>query len=177
MAVSTRTTLRTLPRTLPRPMWALVFGSFLNRFGDFVSVFLVLYLTERGYTVPQAGLAIGAYGAGSVIAAAPGGRLTDRYGRRNAIVVSTCGSAVNILALSQAQGLLIIVVLTQSSLLELCLNHESRSRWHERVYGAATPAARRRNHSPIRMTDSTAGRMDTVAGHNSKLAPILTNRP
>jgi MFS family permease len=107
MAVSTRMTLR----TLPRPMWALVFGTFLNRFGDFVYVFLVLYLTQRGYTAPQAGLAIGVYGVGSLIAALLGGRLADRYGRRNAIVVSMCGSAVSMLALSQAQGLLPIVLL------------------------------------------------------------------
>jgi MFS family permease len=107
MAVSTRTTLR----TLPRPMWALAFGTFLNRFGDFVYVFLVLYLTERGYTAPQAGLAIGVYSAGSLVAAWLGGRLTDRYGRRNAIVASTCGSALVMLAFSQAQALFLIVLL------------------------------------------------------------------
>ena len=64
MSVSMRTTLR----TLPRPMWVLVFGTFLNRFGDFVYVFLVLYLTQHGYTAPQAGLAIGSYGVGSLVA-------------------------------------------------------------------------------------------------------------
>ena len=107
MSVSTRTTLR----TLPRPMRALVFGTFLNRFGDFVYVFLVLYLTQRGYTVPQAGLSIGAYSAGGLVAALFGGRVADRYGRRNAIVVSMCGSAASMLALSQAQGLPLIVLL------------------------------------------------------------------
>lgn len=107
MSVSMRTTLR----TLPRPMWVLVFGTFLNRFGDFVYVFLVLYLTQHGYTAPQAGLAIGSYGVGSLVAAALGGRLTDRYGRRNAIVVSMCGSAVSVLALSQTQDLFRIVLL------------------------------------------------------------------
>src|SRR6478672_9657979 len=71
VSVSMRTTLR----TLPRPMWVLVFGTFLNRFGDFVYVFLVLYLTQHGYTAPQAGLAIGSYGVGSLVAAALGGRL------------------------------------------------------------------------------------------------------
>lgn len=111
MAVSTRTTLR----TLPRPMWALVFGTFLNRFGDFVYVFLVLYLTQHGYTAPQAGLAIGSYGVGSLVAALLGGRLTDRYGRRNAIVASMCGSAVSVLALSQTQGLFLIVVLASAT--------------------------------------------------------------
>ncbi|MGE5335579.1 MAG: MFS transporter [Nitrososphaerota archaeon] len=107
MAVSMRTTLR----TLPRPMWALVFGTFLNRFGDFVYVFLVLYLTQHGYTAPQAGLAIGAYGVGGLVAAVLGGRLTDRYGRRNAIVASMCGSAVSVLTLSQTHGLFLIVLL------------------------------------------------------------------
>ena len=31
-------------RALPRPVWWLFAGSFVNRFGSFVSVFLVLYL-------------------------------------------------------------------------------------------------------------------------------------
>lgn len=107
MAVSTRAALR----TMPHPMWALVVGAFINRFGAFVYIFLTLYLTQRGYTAPQAGLAIGAYSAGGLGAALLGGRLTDRYGRRSVIVVSMSGSAASMLALSQARGLLEIILL------------------------------------------------------------------
>jgi MFS family permease len=111
VTVSTRTALR----TLPRPVWALILGTFLNRFGSFVYIFLVLYMTARGYTAPQAGLAVGAYGAGSLGASLLGGRLADHVGRRNTIVLSMCGSAVSMLALSQAQGLFPIILLASAS--------------------------------------------------------------
>lgn len=48
-------------RALPQPAWILFFGTFLNKFGAFVVPFLTLYLTGRGYTVGEAGLAVGAY--------------------------------------------------------------------------------------------------------------------
>ncbi len=45
-------------RALPRPVWILFFGMFLNKFGAFVVPFLTLYLTRRGHTVGEAGLAV-----------------------------------------------------------------------------------------------------------------------
>jgi len=47
-------------RALPTAAWMLFFGSFLNKFGAFVVPFLALYLTSTGYTLADAGLAIGA---------------------------------------------------------------------------------------------------------------------
>jgi hypothetical protein len=38
-----RTSLREGIRTLPRPVWILSADTFVNRFGSFVAVFLVLY--------------------------------------------------------------------------------------------------------------------------------------
>jgi hypothetical protein len=38
-------------RALPRPVWFLLAGSFVNRFGSFVLPFLALYLTHRGYSI------------------------------------------------------------------------------------------------------------------------------
>lgn len=52
----------------PRSLCVLCAGVFLNRFGSFVSVFLVLYMIARGYTPIQAGIAPGAYGIGSFLA-------------------------------------------------------------------------------------------------------------
>jgi MFS family permease len=69
-------------RSLPRPVWLLLAGSFVNRFGGFVLPFLVLYLTHRGYTAAQAGTAVAAYGIGSVTASMVGGHLADSIGRR-----------------------------------------------------------------------------------------------
>ncbi|MGH2682444.1 MAG: MDR family MFS transporter [Actinomycetota bacterium] len=99
-------------RTLPRPAWVLFAGSFVNRFGSFVTVFLVLYLVESGYSVAQAGLAASAYGAGSLVSALVGGYLADRLGRRRTIALSMFGAAGAALLLSQAEGLGRIIPLT-----------------------------------------------------------------
>ena len=99
-------------RWMPRPVWLLLAGSFVNRFGSFVLPFLVLYLTHRGYTPSQAGVAVGAYGIGSMTASAAGGHLADRIGRRETIAASMFSSAIVMLALSQASGLTVILPLT-----------------------------------------------------------------
>ncbi len=86
-------------------------GTFLNRFGTFVVVFLVLYLTSRGFSPAQAGLVAGAYGLGGIGAVLLGGPIADRFGRREGIALSMFTSAVAMLALSQAQRLPTITVL------------------------------------------------------------------
>lgn len=96
----------------PRSLWLLFAGIFLNRFGSFVNVFLVLYLTSKGYTAVQAGVAVGAYGVGSLGVSFFGGYLTDGLGRRATIVLSMFSSAATMLALSQAQALPLIIILT-----------------------------------------------------------------
>jgi MFS family permease len=99
-------------RALPRPVWLLYAGSFVNRFGSFVATFLVLYLVERGFSPAEAGIAVSAYGVGSLGAALIGGWLADRVGRRGAIALSMFSAAAVALALSQAEDLVAIVVLT-----------------------------------------------------------------
>src|ERR1700693_3927355 len=93
--------LRQSLRALPAPAWILFGGTFVNRFGTFVVPFLVLYLTRIGYSVGQAGAAIGVYGGGLLVASTLGGHLADRIGRRNTIAVSMFGSALAMLTLSQ----------------------------------------------------------------------------
>jgi MFS family permease len=107
-----RTSLREGIRTLPRPVWILCAGSFVNRFGSFVAVFLVLYLRNEGYSIAASGLVVSFYGIGNVAAAAVGGWIADRLGRRNAIALSMFGSAATLLLLSQAHSLAPIIVLT-----------------------------------------------------------------
>lgn len=87
-------------------------GTFINRFGSFVLAFLVFYLTSRGYSAAAAGLALSAYGIGSMTAAIAGGHLADTIGRRNSIAISMFSSAATMLALSQATGIRLIVCLT-----------------------------------------------------------------
>ena len=97
---------------LPRAAWVLFGGTFINRFGSFVLTFLVFYLTSRGYSAASAGLALSAYGIGSMAASVAGGHLADTIGRRNTIALSMFSSAATMLALSQATGIRWIVVLT-----------------------------------------------------------------
>lgn len=79
---------------LPRPTWVICAGMFLNKFGNFLTVFLVLFLTAKGYSTFAAGVALGAVGAGSFLGNAVGGTVADRIGRRSAMVVSMFGSAL-----------------------------------------------------------------------------------
>ena len=106
------TSLRGDLRSLPRPLWFLYAGQFFNRFGSFVLTFLVLYLTDRGFSAPDAGLAVSAYGAGHLASSAVGGYLADRLGRRSTIAISMYASAGAMLALSQAESIAAITFLT-----------------------------------------------------------------
>ncbi|HWH71620.1 MAG TPA: MFS transporter [Candidatus Sulfotelmatobacter sp.] len=97
-------------RALPRGAWVLFLGTFLNKFGTFVLPFLAIYMTRLGYTAAQAGLAIGAYGLGTLAASILGGYLADRFGRRKTIVLSMASVALAMVALSQARSLEMIVL-------------------------------------------------------------------
>lgn len=103
-----------LPRTLmalPKPAWVLLAGTFVNKFGNFVGVFLVLYLTTTGYTPGQAGLALGMVGLGNFVGALLGGAVTDHYGRRGVITVSMGGSAAFTLAVPFVSSLAAVIAL------------------------------------------------------------------
>ena len=113
--LSDRPTLRGNLRALPRPAWILFAGSFLNRFGSFVITFLVLYVTRQGYSPTEAGFVVASYGIGSLPAAAFGGFLADKIGRRETIVLSMFGAAGAMLALSQAHSLTALFALSALS--------------------------------------------------------------
>jgi MFS family permease len=97
---------------MPQGAWVLFAGTFINRFGSFVVPFLVLYLTSRGYSVAETGGVVATYGAGGFVASLGGGVLADRFGRRNAVVISMFSSAAAMLALGSAGSLALIVPLT-----------------------------------------------------------------
>ena len=99
-------------RSMPPAAWVLFLGSFVNRFGSFVLVFLVIWLTEEGYSPAQAGAAVSAYGVGALGASLLGGYLADRIGRGNAIALSMLSAAATMLALSQADTLPLVLGLS-----------------------------------------------------------------
>lgn len=96
----------------PLAVKAVLGGIFVNRLGGFLNIFLVLFLTSQHYTDSQATVALGLYGAGSVVGLLVGGTLADRLGARNSTVLSLAGSAVPIVAILYlpAYALVLIVV-------------------------------------------------------------------
>ena len=100
-----------LPRLdgLPRPFWFLFAGTMLNRAGSFIAPFLSLYLTgSRAYSVAETGVVLSLLGLGSAISQPVGGILADRIGRRHTMVIGLLSSAVTLLVLGAADGLVAI---------------------------------------------------------------------
>jgi len=80
---------------LPRTVYVLCLGTFINRAGTFLLIFLTLYLKEaRGLSVEFATFAMGLVGLGGLVAAAVGGHLADTFGRRRVMAFSLFGNAV-----------------------------------------------------------------------------------
>src|SRR5436309_5859563 len=109
---STHPPLLTSLTALPRTAWILFLGVFLNKFGTFVVPFLTLYLTRQGYSLTAAGMAVGAYGVGTLLASGLGGHLADTFGRRKTIVLSMFSAAITMMLLSQARSFPVILLLT-----------------------------------------------------------------
>jgi MFS family permease len=89
-------------RSLPGQYWILFSGTLVNRFGNFVMPFLVIYLKMRGNDERAIGLTLGAYGAGGLCAGILGGYLSDRIGRKPTMLISCASAAAFMLLLSQA---------------------------------------------------------------------------
>jgi MFS family permease len=80
-------------RSLPGRVWIISLGILVNRVGSFLPVFIVLYLTGRGYSAGAAGFVLGVSGLGNVLGNTVGGYLADRIGRRWTIVLSAVPTA------------------------------------------------------------------------------------
>jgi predicted MFS family arabinose efflux permease len=96
---------------------ALLAGVFVSKLAGFIQIFLVLFLTSRGFSSGQAGLALGLYGAGAVVGTFVGGSLSDRLSARTATITSMLGSAlliVSIIYLEQYYLLLLAVLLVSA---------------------------------------------------------------
>ncbi len=74
---------------LSKEVWILALVILVNRSGMMVLPFLALYSTdELGFTIVQAGIVTGTYGAGSLVGSWFGGWLTDRIGFFKVLVAS-----------------------------------------------------------------------------------------
>ena len=76
-------------RGLSREIWLLSLVTFINRAGAMVIPFLSLYLVDEvGFSLPQVGWIMTAFGFGSLLGNWMGGRLTDSIGFYKTIVIS-----------------------------------------------------------------------------------------
>ncbi len=97
-------------RESPLAVKAMLAGVFVNKLGAFIQVFLVLFLTHRGFSVVQAGAALSADGAGAVLGILAGGSLSDRLGPRRATLVSMVGTAALVLGVLYARNYIALLV-------------------------------------------------------------------
>jgi MFS family permease len=85
-------------------------GTFVNRLGGFFQTFLVLFLTHRGFSPVQAGLALGVYGLGGLLGVLTGGTLADRLGVRASTLLSMAGSGVLLIGVLYVRSLPVLLV-------------------------------------------------------------------
>lgn len=97
---------------------AVLTGVFVNRLAGFIQIFLVLFLTHRGFSGNQAGFALGMYGAGAVIGTFVGGSLSDKLSARAATLIGMVGSAALIISLVYVKwfpGIVAVVLLVSAT--------------------------------------------------------------
>lgn len=97
-------------REMPRTVRVLVAGNLITNLAAFLNAFLVLFLTQRGFSAFDSGVAFTALMAGRISGTAVGGAAADRIGHRLVIVWSMLGSAVLTALLVHAPNLPAIVV-------------------------------------------------------------------
>jgi MFS family permease len=97
-------------REMPGTVRVLVVGNFITNLAAFLNAFLVLFLTQRGFSAFDSGVAFTALMVGRISGTAVGGAVADRIGYRLVIVWSMIGSAVLTALLVHAPNLPAIVV-------------------------------------------------------------------
>jgi len=108
-------------REMPGQAKALLAGVFVSKLAGFIQIFLVLFLTHRGFSQGQAGVALGLYGAGAVVGTFAGGGLSDRLSARAVTLISMLGSALLIVSIVYLTnyGLILIAVVLVSAVGQL----------------------------------------------------------
>lgn len=96
---------------LSRETWFLSLVILINRSGTMVVPFMTMYATQKlGFTIAEAGIIMALFGAGSVVGAFIGGKVTDAFGFYNVQLVALFGG-----------GVMFIVVGYLTSYITLCI--------------------------------------------------------
>ncbi|MEP3480997.1 MAG: MFS transporter [Fuerstiella sp.] len=89
---------------LPGTVKLLCVGSFINRAGSFVVLFLTIYVSQDlGYDKTFAANCFGVFGVGSFLASLVGGYLADRIGRKPIMLLGLFGGSAALVSLSFVQ--------------------------------------------------------------------------
>ncbi len=114
MLAATVKTYRKAYSGLSRSTWLLSLIMLINRSGTMVIPFMTLYLTspKMGYSIGQAGIVFGLFGAGAFSGAWLGGRLTDRLGFYQVQLASLMGGGVLFMVLGQMRTYPLICIVT-----------------------------------------------------------------
>jgi len=103
MISATAKTYRNAFTGLSKETWLLSLIMLINRSGTMVIPFMTLYLTspEMGYSVGEAGIVFGLFGAGAFSGAWLGGRLTDKIGFYPVQLIALTGGGILFMVLGQ----------------------------------------------------------------------------
>lgn len=96
-------------RGIPGPIWLVLVGMLINRLGNFLQIYLVLYLTDKGFSTSAAAFTLGAYGVGSVVGVLAGGSISDRVGYAWTIVGSMALAGLLTLSLVYLDSLPVVI--------------------------------------------------------------------
>ena len=99
---------------LSRSTWLLSLIMLINRSGTMVVPFMTLYLTspEMGYSIGQAGVVFGLFGAGAFSGAYFGGKLTDKIGFYPVQLITLIGGGILFMILGQMKSYGLICIFT-----------------------------------------------------------------
>ncbi len=99
---------------LSKDTWLLSLIMLINRMGTMVVPFMTLYLTspKMGYSIEQAGIVFGLFGAGAFSGAWLGGRMTDKLGFYPVQLVTLAGGGILFIVLGQMKSYSLICIFT-----------------------------------------------------------------
>ena len=114
MLAATAKTYKNAYAGLSKSTWLLSAIMMINRSGTMVVPFMTLYLTspQMGYSISQAGVVFGLFGAGAFAGAWLGGRLTDKIGFYPVQLITLIGGGVLFIVLGQMKTYPLICLFT-----------------------------------------------------------------
>ena len=99
---------------LSHSTWLLSVVMLVNRSGTMVIPFMTIYLTQPalGYSIGQAGIVMGIFGAGAICGGFVGGKLTDKLGFHPVQLVALTGGGVMFIVLGMVKSYPLICLFT-----------------------------------------------------------------